>query len=107
MNLANRLKTPFASPTTYYWKPIPEIDQTDADLVLITVSTGTTKYYEPVRDPLFQATVPFNYGDAKRTFYAPNHASNSLACTVQVSPQKQLQALQAKPTTVPSMHNSP
>lgn len=67
------------------WKPIAELNRTDADLSIMFLSQNSISYAEPVDDPMFSAHIAFDFGSLNLDFsyYTGNYYVNVMACTDQ------------------------
>jgi len=68
-----------------FWKPLPELRRTDADVVLKEITIGNIMYHSQVDDPLFSAHTVHNDTVTGLVSYMSDYRSGSLACAVQVS----------------------
>lgn len=66
------------------WKPIPELNRTDADIVIMFLSQNGIIYAEPVDDPMFSAHRPMGFGlVTDLTYYQADWFVNIMACVDQ------------------------
>lgn len=66
------------------WKPIPELNRTDADIVIMFLAQNNVAYAEPVDDPMFSAHRALGFGQVSSlTYYQADWFVNVMACTDQ------------------------
>jgi hypothetical protein len=67
--------------------PLPEMQTTEADLVIGAIGKNHVQYQEPVNDPFFAAHVPLNnwhQGYSNATYYLSDFPVAMFACKEQV-----------------------
>ena len=62
------------------WDPLPELNRTDADVVLIMVAANSVSYQAPLDDPFFPV-IETNLGSGK--YYMSANWINTMGCTEQ------------------------